>query len=182
MGDQCSQCADRRYRFRSVARLGTYDGLLRSAVLRMKHAAEKPLTTAIARLLVELHEQQLKSFQVDVVVPVPMHWRRRLWRGMNSPAVVAEVAALALSVPCAPHILRRQRATQPQAELPPTRRRDNVRGAFQARAHPDLRGARVLLVDDIMTTGATCNEATRALLAGGAAYVAAAVVARAETP
>lgn len=178
----CSQCRENRNRFRGVARLGTYEGLLRSSVLRMKHAAERPLACALARLLLSVQNKMLQGFQADVVVPVPMHWRRRLWRGMNSPAIVAEQIAAALSLPCAAHILRRSRATRPQAELPPTRRRQNVRGAFKAPAHQDLSGARVLLVDDIMTTGATCNEGTRALLARGAAYVAVAILARAETP
>jgi predicted amidophosphoribosyltransferase len=85
-----------------------------------------------------------------------------------------------LQVPLAPHLLQRRRRTAPQASLPATRRVANVRGAFRARAHRDLAGARLLLVDDIMTTGATVNEAAKMLVKAGAAFVAIAVVARSE--
>ena len=178
----CSQCAAKRYRFHGAVRLGSYDDVVRSSVLRIKHSAERPLAMSLARLLANSRLAELKQFHVDAVVPVPMHWRRRLWRGINSPGVIAEQIAQALGIPCAPHVLRRERATRPQAELPPTGRLQNVRGAFRARRHRDLPNARILLVDDIMTTGATCNEAARTLLSAGAAYVAVAVIARAESP
>lgn len=77
-------------------------------------------------------------------------------------------------------ILIRQRNTLPQARLPPSRRFANVRGAFRIRRPDAVRGARVLLVDDVLTTGATCSEAAKMLKQAGAASVAVAVVARAQ--
>jgi predicted amidophosphoribosyltransferase len=79
----------------------------------------------------------------------------------------------------APRLLVRRRPTAPQAELSPPRRKTNVRGAFRAARHPDLPGARLLVVDDIMTTGATANEVAKTLKKAGAASVSIAVLARA---
>ena len=85
-----------------------------------------------------------------------------------------------LGIPAAGHLLVRRRRTAPQASLSPAGRRKNVRGAFGVRPHPDLAGARLLVIDDIMTTGATLDEAAKCLLNAGAASVHVAVVARAE--
>jgi predicted amidophosphoribosyltransferase len=91
-----------------------------------------------------------------------------------------------LSIAVAPRLLRRRRRTVPQAELTPPQRWENVRGAFRASRSSWLgcrfAGARVLLVDDILTTGATASESARVLRRAGAAFVAVAVVARAEPP
>ena len=87
-----------------------------------------------------------------------------------------------MGVPSASHLLVRRRRTAPQASLSPTKRVANVRGAFRARKHADLSGARLLLVDDIMTTGATVNEAAKMLCRGGASFVGVVVLARAEGP
>ena len=176
----CPACKLHPLRLDRVVRLGVYRDELRSAVLRMKRAPEQPLTVAVGRLLVDLREAMLRDPKFDVIVPIPMHWRRRMWRGMNSPEVLASQLARPLGLPVAAHLLWRRRATRSQADLPPSRRLANVRGALAAAEHRDLAGARVLLVDDIMTTGATSSEAARMLRKSGAAYVALAVVARAE--
>jgi len=177
---RCFRCQDERYYFESVVRLGRYEGSMRRAVLRMKRERHRALAIAAGRLLVETCQAQLDPLKVDAVVPIPTHWSRRVWRGVNGPDGVAEQLASHLRVPLADHLLRRRRRTVPQARLSPTRRLANVRGAFRASAHRDLVGARILLVDDIMTTGATVNEAAKMLVKAGASFVAIAVLARAE--
>ncbi len=137
---------------------------------------------ALGEMLAETAGASLEASLTDVVVPVPMHWTRRTWRGANSPETIAQRLALRLAVPLRPALLVRARRTAPQASLSPNQRRANVRGAFRAAVHPDLPGARVLLVDDIMTTGATLNEAAKTLVRAGAAEVMVAVLARAEAP
>jgi predicted amidophosphoribosyltransferase len=102
-----------------------------------------------------------------------------LWRGVNSPTTIAERLSARLRIPLAAHLLVRRRRTALQASLPPSRRLSNVRGAFQAVVHADLPGSRLLLVDDIMTTGATVNEAAKMLTQAGAEFVGVAIVARA---
>lgn len=177
---ECPRCRELRLPFRGVCRLGPYEGPLRSAVLRIKRPQEQLLAVALTELLALHAIERLRSWQLDVVMPVPMHWTRRAWRGANSPETIAVGLASALGLPVTTHLLTRQRRTVPQASLSPGRRRANVRGAFRVRSHADLPGARVLLVDDILTTGATLNETARTLRRAGAGEVFVAVLARAE--
>jgi predicted amidophosphoribosyltransferase len=108
-----------------------------------------------------------------------MHWRRRRLRGANSAERMAGRLARMLSIP-AIALLRRTRATRMQAGLSPSERQANMKGAFAARRGQPIAGARVLLVDDVMTTGATCGECAKALVGAGAAAILVAVAARAE--
>ncbi len=108
-----------------------------------------------------------------------MHWSRRLRRGTSSADVLAEVFARHLGVPSAERLLVRRRNTLPQFNLPPKKRFTNVRGAFGISAGYDLLAERVLLVDDILTTGATCHEVAKTLRRAGARHISVVVVARA---
>ncbi|MBN2216312.1 MAG: ComF family protein [Pirellulales bacterium] len=174
----CFRCRKARYHFDAVTPLGVYLGELRKAVLRMKHRTGDHLSRALADYWASRQGADWKSVEADVVVPVPMHWTRRLARGTNSPEIMAARISRFLGVPVERAMLVRQRNTQPQADLSPTRRIENVRGAFRLGRGYDIKGARVLLIDDIMTTGATCNEAAKVLKQCGAAVVVAAVAAR----
>jgi ComF family protein len=156
-----------------------YEGLLRELVLAMKKDTGDAVSLAMGRLLWHLRCEHLRSLKVDVVVPIPLHWRRRLVHRTNSAAVLAEVLAGRLGVPLADGLLRRRRHTPPQSELTPPQRWPNVRQAFSVRSSYHLRNAHVLVVDDILTTGATCSEAARALRKAGAERVTVACVARA---
>jgi ComF family protein len=113
----------------------------------------------------------------DAVVPVPLHWWRRLRRGYNQSEALARGLARVLALPCRTSWLRRARHTPSQVGKSAEQRRANVRGAFRAARVPA--GASVLLVDDVMTTGATASEAARALKEAGAGRVVAAALGRA---
>jgi ComF family protein len=105
---------------------------------------------------------------VDLLVPVPLHHRRRRRRGFNQAAVLAHLAAADFALPVGSGVLCRTRATGQQAKLQEAHaRRRNVRGAFAARPRANERGLRVGLVDDLVTGGATCCEAARALVLAG---------------
>jgi ComF family protein len=164
----------------AVLSLGMYEGALRRAVLRMKRPWGETLAMAISHSLFDAVGEQLVKLASDVVAPIPMHWTRRLFRGTNGPEIVAEVLGSRLGVPVARRLLVRRRKTRRQFNLPPSERFGNVRRAFRVAAGYHLKAVHVLLVDDILTTGATCSEAARTLLAAGAASVAVVVVARAE--
>ena len=153
---------------------------MRSAVLRIKRERNPGLAMAMADLLAATQGGELSDWRPDAVVAIPMHWSRRAWRGVHSAETIANRLAARLDIPIASHVLVRRRRTAPQARLAPSRRKANVRAAFRACAGRDLEQSRLLLVDDIMTTGATLNEAARTLLRSGASEIAAAVVARAE--
>jgi len=178
--DSCNWCRANRLQFDRAVILGPYRGELRTAVLRMKTGSSEPLSAALARLYNHTRGEQIASLRPDLVMPVPMFWRRRLVRGTNSPEILADCLARHLRVPLALGVLFRHRNTLLQTNLPPTRRFPNVRGAFRLRTTYPLDGARVVLVDDILTTGATCSEAARVLKRAGASMVAVAALARAE--
>lgn len=177
----CWRCKHRRLYYAGVTHLGKYDDDLRRAVLQAKNAQREMLAVAMTELLWQKRADDLSSFQPEVVVPVPMFWARRLFRGANSAEVIAQRLALRLQTPAC-HMLRRRCNTLPQSGLAPPARFENVRGAFRLRRRFQCRDARVLLVDDILTTGATCNEAAKILCQQGAAKVSVAVLARAEGP
>ena len=100
----------------------------------------------------------------DAVVAMPLHWRRRLQRGFNQAELLASQIARKRNLPVL-HAVRRVRATRTQTGLTNAKRRDNVRGAFRVESdkRPEIDGRRILLVDDVYTTGATVNECARAL-------------------
>jgi ComF family protein len=176
-GDDCVRCRGESCQFERVVRLGPYEGLRREIVLRLKHGHHEGLAEAVGELWAAAAADRLRAIGAGVVVPVPLHWRRRWRRGYNQAAVLARSLASGLHIPCREHWLRRVRATLFQTTLAPSARRDNVRGAFRAGADPWVRGVTVLLVDDVLTTGHTASEAARALRAAGAARVVVAVLA-----
>jgi len=177
---RCRLCRGTRLKFDTVITLGGYYSELRKVVLRMKRPSGESLSGAIGRLLALRRGRQLAELGADLIAPVPMYWARRLGRGTNSPEILADCLGRCLGVAVGRRVLSRCRNTLPQANLGPSERFRNVRGAFRVRAGYDLEGLRVLLVDDILTSGATCSEAAKMLKEAGAAVVAAAVVARAQ--
>jgi ComF family protein len=146
----------------------------------MKHAAGEGLAESLGLLWAEHAGQRLRSAGATVVIPVPLHWRRRWSRGYNQSEALARMLATRLALPCRPRWLRRIRNTPQQTQQTPSARSENVRGAFAARPGSPLAGQTVLLVDDVMTTGSTAGEAARALRAAGAGRVVVAVLARAQ--
>lgn len=152
---------------------GLYEGPLRHLVLRVKFAEDH----AAARLLGGLLATACAGLpRPDGVVPVPLHPERLRRRGCNQCLELARLPAATLSAPLRSAWLTRVALTRPQAGLSRYERRRNLRGAFIA--HPEVRGRRILLVDDICTTGATLARAVDCLLRSGAAAVDCAVVAR----
>jgi ComF family protein len=178
VADGCPACRGESVGFERAFRLGPYDGRLREAVLRIKSAAGEPLAEMLGRVLADVLGPRLRETGIEVVVPVPLHWRRRWARGYNQAGAVARELAVAVGVPSQPGWLRRVRPVAQQLQPSAAARRENVRGAFRAAAGARPGGKRVLLVDDVMTTGATAGEAARVLRAAGAAAVVVVVLAR----
>ncbi len=129
------------------------------------------LAAAMARHLGDVLED------CDCIVPVPLHWRRRLMRGFNQAEAIAEPLARGLRLPFS-RALRRRLATGAQTRLHRGDRLRNLRGAFAARPGAVLAGARVALIDDVVTTSATAEAASRALKSAGAGSVIVLAVAR----
>jgi ComF family protein len=180
ISDRCPRCEKSQLWFDTVIVLGNYHAGLKDVVVRMKRPAHETLAVATGRLLAHRRQRELADLDVDFVVPIPMHWTRWLARGVNSPELVGSCLSRQLRVPMRRRVLARRRNTAPQKDLQPAERFRNLEGAFRVRRGVNLRDARVLLVDDILTTGATCSEAAKMLRQAGAAMVAVAVVARAQ--
>ena len=178
----CASCRKERFHFDRALALARYEGTMREAVLRMKTSSEEPLMMAMGHLLAERFADEIQALGPDVVVPIPMHWTRRLVRGTNSAEVIGDVLSRQLRLLFAPRALRRRQRTRKLAELTRQERKRTLRNAFCIARGCDFAGARVLLVDDVLTTGTTCDTAARALKDGGAAEIAVLVAARAQPP
>ena len=173
----CLRCPKAKYAFGSAVRLGLYADAVRDAVLAMKQPAGELLASRLGELWATRRAAELLASSPQVVVPVPLHWRRRWSRGYNQAEELARGVARTLQLPLVAHALGRRRATDIQASQSATARWDNVKGVFAVRSADAVRGLRVLLIDDVLTTGATCHNAAQALSAAGAAQVHVAVVA-----
>lgn len=154
--------------------VGRYDGWLRHAIVRFKYEEEWARADHLSEALVE----QLVYWQdLDALVPVPLHPERLRRRGYNQSALLAEGAVQRLTVPVL-SALRRVRATPHQVGLGADERRRNVEDAFAVLEGVELLGKRLVLVDDVVTTGSTLGACATALLAGGAREVRAVTLAR----
>ncbi len=143
-----------------------YAGRARQAVLRLKMERARALAPPLAHL-VATHLTELGFLNdLDAIVPIPIHWRRWCERGFNQ----SELLCASLSKEhVRPELLVRTRHTVPQMKLNAVERQSNLNGAF--RAHPDVRGKRILLVDDVYTSGATARECAHTLVQAGAQQV-----------
>jgi ComF family protein len=177
--DGCPLCRQEKYSFSQTIAFGKYDGLLRDTILRMKHLPGEALGSFVTDLFATEKGNQLSAWNCGAIVPVPLHWTRRWWRGYNQAAVVARVLVDKLGKPYRSSWLWRYRQTPMQTQVSPTERRSNLRKAFRARIPERHKGCKVLLVDDVMTTGSTADACARALLRAGASEVCLAVLARA---
>ena len=170
----CGACAVAPPAFDWARAAGLYAGPLRDAVQRFKFGRRPALARPLAALVLEQCAAAVPARAV--LVPIPLARERERERGFNQAALVAERVARGLGAPLRERWLARTRATAPQTELDAVERRANVRGAFVASTA--AAGADVVLVDDVLTTGATAGECARALRAAGAASVGLLTVAR----
>lgn len=174
----CEPCIRSTPPFTAVTALGVYEGTLRHAVHRFKYRGELNLDRPLGEMLAEALRPLCDEWRPDLLVPVPLHPRRLRQRSYNQALLLARELGRNLSLPVASQLLQRRHPTPPQRGLSARVRCHNLRGAFVL-GRP-LAGERILLVDDVMTTGATATECTRTLLAGGGGDVAVAVLGRAR--
>lgn len=177
-GALCGGCAAGPPAFDAARAVLLYDDASRPLILSFKHGdrmqAGRHFGGWMARAGADLAQH------ADLVAPVPLHWRRLAARRYNQSAELARGVAAAAGIGLCVDLLRRTRATPSQGGLTRRARRLNVRGAFDVapRRQPAIRDARILLVDDVMTTGATVEAAARTLKRAGASRVDVLVLAR----
>lgn len=167
----CQACREQPPAFRKARAWATYrthsdaPQPLRDTLLRFKYAGDLRAGKALASLAAK--HFPLADEQYDYLVPVPLHIRRLRWRGFNQSVLLARRVAQRIGTPIIPWMLRRVRQTPTQTKLTRAERRANVRDAFQTDASVALRDRRILLVDDVYTSGATVEECTRTLYQSG---------------
>jgi ComF family protein len=176
----CSKCRGRSLGFDAALACAPYEGAIKDLCRQLKHERNAWLAPWLGDLLVEGRREAISRLPEDAwVVPIPLHWWRHWRRGYNQAEVLARSLAKGLGLPIH-RPLRRVKATPRLAQKGITERSELMHKAFRARSSPRLKGRTVLLVDDILTTGATCGEAAKELKRAGAARVVALVIARAE--
>lgn len=148
-----------------------YSGVARQMVQGLKFNDRTDLAPWMARWMLRAGAELIAD--AEIVVPVPLHWRRFFWRQYNQSAELARNVARLSGLPCAPMAVRRIKRTRQQVGLGQRQREDNVRAAFSVPVEEEVnvRGRRVLVIDDVYTTGATVMAVTRALKKGGAEAV-----------
>jgi ComF family protein len=185
-GMLCGGCLARPPRYRRARAALVYDARSRRLVLPFKHGDRTDIARACGRWMARAGAELLA--EADLVAPVPLHWRRLFTRRYNQAQLLARIvvreAARDLRPRLAPDLLRRQRWTGSQTGLRAQERRGNVRQAFGI--HPrwaaEIVGKTVLLVDDVLTTGATVEACARVLQRGGATHVDVLTLARVVRP
>lgn len=144
-----------------------------------KYDRRTHLARPLALLMLEQSADSLRQLQPDLIIPVPLHRSRLRERGFNQAVLLGKKLSCQLGVPLHIATLKRIRYTEPQIELSAAERQLNVKGAFSVIDPALVTGKRIVLLDDVMTTGSTLNECAKALKTAGADLVIATTVARA---
>ncbi|HZU27343.1 MAG TPA: ComF family protein [Bryobacteraceae bacterium] len=171
---RCALCRAGLTGFDAAYSFGSFENELRELIHLFKYGRIRPLAKPLGDLMALALP---RSERFDVVVPMPMHWLRRWRRGFNQAELLARTIARRASVPVR-RLVRRAKWTTPQAGLTNAQRRHNVQRAFRVSGNVD--GMRILLVDDVLTTGATAGACAAVLKRAGAARVAVLTVARVD--
>ena len=175
----CPACRDKTYAFDRARSFAVYEKAVVRAILLLKYEQMEPLGAWFAERLAELVNTEGGAMAADVVVPVPLHRARERERGYNQAALLSKPLAKRLRLPHKAVLLMRTRARPDKQVLSLEERWESVRGAFATRPGSQVDNLRVLLVDDVLTTGATLDACARALRDAGAKSVIVLTVARA---
>lgn len=176
--DGCSHCNAGKRLYQEAVSLGAYDGTLKQICIQSKLPGQRPLAKTLATWLCERNLQQMQAWNCDLIVPIPYFWVDRLRNAGHNADAITETLGKYLQLPVHRHILRKRKWTPRQHTLSASMRRKNLQGAFQVTQFAKVAGKRVLIADDVLTTGTTVNRVSAVLLKAGAASVHVAVLAR----
>jgi competence protein ComFC len=175
----CANCGHRKLYFETAVAAYRSRGIVRRVIHDFKYNRQIHLRHVVAEWLADaLDDVRLRSRRFDRLVPVPLHPARRRERGFNQADLLAELLSRRTSIPLQP-VLQRVRYTKTQTAFDRAERMENLRNAFRLRKNATVQGYRVLLIDDVLTTGSTLSECARVLKVAGAVSVHAATAARA---
>lgn len=175
----CGSCSKSPPRFDAARAALAYEGASRDLIHAFKYRNKTHLRRPLALLTIEILSEFIQSRRPDLIMPVPLHRKKLSSRGFNQAVLLGEILSHRLKIPLDRWNLRRIRWTEPQVNLAADDRRANVKGAFSVHESAQVNGRRILLVDDVLTTGSTVEECGKVLKAGGAVDVTVITVARA---
>lgn len=164
--EYCERCQRHSHIFIQAKSVYFYSGEVKSGMYRFKYANRRAYARTYAKTAYLMHERWLKSINPDVIIPVPMFNKKKRERGYNQAEVFAKELSKIVNIPCDSESLIRIRNTTPQKLLDAVQRQENLQSAFQLK-DVGVKYKSVLLVDDIFTTGATVDEASKVLLGSG---------------
>lgn len=164
-------------RFDTLTVLFPYNEMIKDSLTRFKFHGKQSYFRTYADLMHEKLSELINTDEIDYVMSVPLHRRRKIKRGYNQSQLISERVADKLGKPDISKLLLRTRNTEAQSGLEKDKRNENVKNAFRVRDSDLLKGSIILLIDDIITTGSTMNECCKALKLAGVAKIHAAAAA-----
>ena len=178
----CGYCITRTYFFDAGISCFFYEDIVRAGLLAIKFGKDRYLASQWGTLMA--YDQRLFSIigHIDYIIPIPLHYKRQKERGFNQAQICAQRIAYYTKVPILTDVLVRARATMAQSALTESERTKNIKNAFCVLRPHTVKGQRLMLVDDLFTTGATLNEASRVLKEQGAAAITVYTFARPAFP
>lgn len=175
---ECANCKDRALCFDAAVSVYRSRNVVRKVIHDLKYGRQMHLRHLVGRWLLQAFaDARLAREKFDLIVPVPLHPARKRERGFNQAELLGLELQRATNIRCH-SVLQRTRYTTTQTQFDRSERMENLRGAFRLRRRSDVRGLRMLLVDDVLTTGSTLSECASVLKKAGAASVFAATAAR----
>lgn len=180
----CPQCMhERHWNVKRLVRVGPYDSPLRDMLVSLKYRGEHRIAAACGRMLADSIATEPWSGEIDLLVPVPMHYWRRWQRPCNHAEVLAEAVSRRMGIPLRRAAVHRPRYAPSQTEARSRAQRfEHVKDSFAPSRRPGVEGRRVCIVDNVVVTGATLHEVSKVLRKAGAAAIYAAVFARSAMP
>lgn len=176
--EECFHCRETRFYSQRVVSLGTYAETLSQWCRQIKQPGGMSLAAGLTTLLWKHKQQFIQQWECDCIIPVPRYWVNRLDRGYHPVSVIADRLSDLSAISVSRHLVKKVIYTEKQSKLSPSERRKNLKSAFALSGNPDLTGAKILLVDDILTTGTTSQRIAKLLLDANAHSVHVAVIAR----
>lgn len=167
----CKNCSGKNFKFSRARVLASYDQIVQNLIHLFKYRQKVSVGRRLAKMLAESVAQDSTFSGTNLIVPVPLHKSRMRERGYNQSAVIAKELSRTLGVPTRNDVLIRRHRTEEQAKLPAEEREKNVADAFAVRKPDQVSHKRILIVDDVLTTGSTLNACAQKLLEAGATEV-----------
>jgi ComF family protein len=168
---ECANCRDEKFYFRSARAAVRLSGLVQEVIHRYKYNHATWFEPFLLELLLRACQPALAPEKWDYIVPIPLHWRKLRERSFNQSLRLSRALSKATGIPVHNRLLRRIESTRTQTRLTRSQRAENVKRAFSYRAKAPLTGERIILVDDVLTTGATANACAKLLMQNGASVV-----------